>query len=194
MTKKRKKPELILGLVGLPCAGKGILSDYLAEKHNFGYASFSGVIKEEIEKRGRVVNRDSLQAVGGELRKNFGSEILAKRVWKNLISSNRQRAVVDGIRGTEEVEFLKKKPNFYLLVIIADLKIRYQRMLDRGKRDEKITWEEFKQMEERDKKAEGRNIDGCIKMADFKIENNGTIKEFQKKIKGLLKKLNSLIN
>ena len=102
--------------------------------------------------------------------------------------------MVDGIRGTEEVEFLKKKPNFYLITVLAKPRIRYQRMINRGRKDEKITWEEFRQMEERDKKAEGRNIDGCIEMADLKIENNGIIKEFQKKIEELLKKLNSSIN
>lgn len=194
MMKKRKKLKLVLGLVGLPCAGKGILSDYLINKHNFGYASFSGVIKEEIEKRSSKVNRDSLQAVGGELRGKFGPEILAKRVWEKLVNLNCQQTVVDGIRGTEEVEFLKRKPNFYLLAVLADKKIRHQRMINRGRKDEKISWSEFKQMEERDKRAEGRNIEGCLKMADFKIENNVIMKEFQEKIEKLLKKLNSSIN
>ncbi len=194
MTKKRKKPELILGLVGLPCVGKGILSDYLVEKHNFGYVSFSGAIKEEIEKRGRVVNRDSLQAVGGELREKFGPEVLAKRVWEKLVNLNCQQAVVDGIRGTEEVEFLKRKPNFYLLAVLADKKIRHQRMINRGRKDEKISRREFQQMEERDKRAEGRDIEGCLARADFKIENNRTIKEFQKEIEKLLRKLKSSIN
>ncbi len=193
MMKKRKKLELVLGLVGLPCAGKGILSDYLINKHNFGYASFSGVIKEEIEKRRGKVNRDSLQAVGGELREKFGPEILAKRVWKEVVSANFQRVVVDGIRGTEEVEFLKRKPNFYLVVVLADTKIRYQRMISRGRKDEKISWSEFKQMEERDKKAEGRNIDGCLKMADFEIENKGTMKEFQEKIDKILEEIDSFL-
>jgi len=194
MMKKRKKLELVLGLVGLPCAGKGILSDYLINKHNFGYASFSGVIKEEIEKRNGKVNRDSLQAVGGELRGKFGPEILAKRVWEKLVNLNCQQAVIDGIRGTEEVEFLKRKPNFYLLAVLADPKIRYQRMISRGRKDEKIPWSEFRQMEERDKKAEGRNIEGCLTMADFEIENKGTMKEFQKEIEKILKKLSSSIN
>jgi dephospho-CoA kinase len=110
------------------------------------------------------------------------------------MTSNHQRAVVDGIRGTEEVAFLKKKPNFYLLAVLADPKIRYQRMINRGRRDEKISWDDFQKMEERDKKAEGRNIEGCLARADFKIENNGTIKEFQKKIEKILRKLKSSIN
>jgi adenylate kinase family enzyme len=60
MIREGEKLKLVLGLVGLPCAGKGVLSGYLVEKHKFGYASFSEVIREEIEKRGEKVNRDSL--------------------------------------------------------------------------------------------------------------------------------------
>ena len=161
MTKKRKKPELVLGLVSSVCAGKSTLSEFLIDKYGFFHTSFSGVIKEEIERRRQEVNRDRLQAVGGELRKKFGPEILAKRVWERVIASGKDRAIIDGLRSVEEARFLKEKPNFYLISVLADPRIRYQRMIKRGRRGESLSWEEFLEMEERDKTAEGRDIEGA---------------------------------
>jgi dephospho-CoA kinase len=189
VTKKRRKPELVLGLVSSVCAGKSTLSEFLINKYGFFHTSFSGIIKEEIEKKGQEVNRDRLQAVGGELREKYGPEILAKRVWERVLVSGKSGAVVDGLRSVEEARFLKGKPNFYLIAVLAKPRIRYQRMIKRGRKGESLSWKEFQKMEERDKKAEGRDIVGCLKMADFKIENNGTIKEFQEKIEVLSRKL-----
>ena len=189
MVKKGEKPELALGLVSPVCAGKSSLSEFLIDKHGFFHTSFSGVIKEEIERRRQEVNRDSLQAVGGELREKFGPEILAKRVWERVIASGKGRAIIDGLRSVEEARFLKEKPNFYLISVLADPRIRYQRMIERGRRGESLSWEEFLEMEERDKTAEGRDIEGCLKMADFKIKNNGTIEEFQEKVEKILERL-----
>jgi dephospho-CoA kinase len=44
-------------------------------------------------------------------------------------------------------------------------------------------------MEERDNKKEGRDIEACLKMADFRIENNGTLKELYQKLDKVLKKI-----
>jgi len=42
-------------------------------------------------------------------------------------------------------------------------------------------------MEARDKTGDGRDVEACIEMADFKVENNGTIEELQKKIEKILR-------
>ena len=118
-----------------------------------------------------------------------GSEILAKRVWERVLASGKSRAIVDGLRSVEEARFLKGKPNFYLIAVLAKPRLRYQRMIKRGRGGESLSWKEFQKMEERDKTAEGRNIDGCLKMADIKIENNGTIEEFQERIEKVLEKI-----
>ena len=185
----KKKPKLILGFVGKFCAGKGVATEYLVKKHKFYYSSCSDRIREEILKRGQEITRERLQEVGGQLRQEFGSEVLAKRTWIDVCRSGGQRAVIDSIRGKEEVEFLKTIPGFYLLAIEANPKIRFQRMVERGINSDPKTWEEFLKTEERDKTGDGRNIQACLEMADFKIENNGTIEKLQKKIEKILKNI-----
>lgn len=185
----RKKPELILGFVGPICVGKGLAIEYLVKEYGFYYSSTSDRIREEIKRHGLKVTRKRLQKFGGELRKKFGSEVLAKRTWDDILHSGAKKAVVDAIRSKGEIEFLKRIPGFYLIAVLAKPKIRFQRIVERGRDDDPKKWEEFLKMEERDKKAEGRDIGGCVKMADFRIENNGTIEELESKIKKVLRKL-----
>ena len=108
-------------------------NDYLVKKHGFFYSSTSDEIREEIRKRGQEITRDSLQHIGGELREKYGPGILAKRAWKRVIESGKNKAVVDSIRAVGEIEFLKKQPSFSLVKVVANQRIRFQRMKDRAR-------------------------------------------------------------
>jgi len=185
--KKRKKdgrkPEIVFGLTGLPYAGKGVAADYLTKKHNFFYSSLSDRIREEIRKRGQTITRDSLQAIGGELRRKYGGSVLAKRTWEKTSESSFQKVVIDAIRAREEVVFLKTKKRFYLIGVSASSKTRFKRMVGKGREsDDPKRWNDFLKMEKRDNRSEGRDIHGCLKMADFTLENNGSKKELYLKI------------
>lgn len=177
------KKRLIIGFVGLPCSGKGTVIDYLVKKHGFFYSSTSDEIRSEIKNRGQKITRENLQKTAGELRQKHGPDIWAKRAWKKVANSGQDRAVVDAIRAVEEIEFLRKQPGFHLMAVLADPKIRFQRMIKRHREGDPQTWQEFLAMEERDKNAEGRNIGACLKMADFELENNGTVEELEEQVK-----------
>ena len=187
--KKREKTELIFGFVGLPCAGKGTAIDYLVKNHRFFYTSTSDEIRDEIRQNGQKITRENLQKTAGELRQKYGPDILAKRTWKKVVVSGRKKAVVDSIRAVEEIEFLKKQPGFYLIAVLADSKIRFQRIKARNREGDPQTWEKFLAMEARDRHAEGRSIDACLQMADFKIKNNGAVEELQRQIESIICKL-----
>ena len=186
MAAKKEKKKIIFGFVGLPCAGKGTVIDYLVKKHGFFYSSTSDEIREEIRRHGQEITRDNLQKTAGEMRQKYGPDIWARRAWEKVLNSGQNKAVVDAIRAVEEVEFLKKQPGFRLVAVLASPKIRFQRMTKRDREGDPKTWEEFLKMEERDKNAEGRNIDDCLAMADFELENNGTIEELEKQIESVL--------
>lgn len=182
----KKQPTVVLGFIGLPCAGKGMVIEYLVEKHSFFCSSTSDEIREEIRQRGQEITRENLQKTAGELRQKHGTDIWAKRAWEKVLKSGQDWAVVDAIRAVEEVEFLKKKPGFHLVAVLADPKIRFQRMVERNREGDPKTWKEFLAMEERDKNAEGRNISACFQMADFEAKNNGTVEELEEQIKKIL--------
>ncbi len=187
------QPKIILGFVSQLCAGKDTALAYLQEKHGFYSSSLSDRIREEIVRQGKEITRDSLQKVAGEMREKFGPMVLAERTWQNVLDKHPGKATVGSLRGTEEVEFFRKHiPNFRLIFIDTDEKIRFARMVERAKttgRKDPVIWKEFKEMMGREQYGDGRNIPATIEMADFKIENNGTLEEFEKKLDELLKKL-----
>lgn len=182
-----KQPKIIIGFTGLMGSGKGVSVDYLVKKHGFVADALSNRITEEIIKKGEEVNRITLPQTAGELRQKFGPEVLAERTWGKIMAENPNRVALDGIRSIEETNFLKKLPNFYLIAIVVDQKLRFERLTKRivPGRTEPQTWEEFLAAEERDTKY-GMNIPGSMKLADFQITNEGTEKEFFQKLDKIL--------
>lgn len=182
---------IIIGFAGKNCSGKGEAVKYLVEKYNFTASSLSDRIRDEIKRKGEEITRETLQQIAGDLRKEFGPQVLAKRTWGKIVSKKIEKAVIDSIRSPEEVEFFKKLPNFYLISIEANPKLRFQRMIGRGNRGhtDPKTWEEFVKSEERDDTGDGRNIEACIKMSDFQITNEGTEQELFKSLDKILSNL-----
>lgn len=183
------QPKIVLGLTGKFCAGKGAVANYLVDQHGFLTASFSDRIREEIINKGQEVTRENLQGTAGKMRQKYGPMILAERTMEHIEKLGAEKAVVETIRSTAEVEFLKKYPNFFLVAVDADAKIRFERMKDRKREKDPQTWEEFLAFDERDIHQDGRNIDECIKMADFVLINEGTPEELEEKVAEMLKKL-----
>lgn len=182
------KRRIIIGLTGPIAGGKGIVAEYLKKK-GFFYSSTSERVREECRQRGIEITRDSLQDVADELRRKFGPEVLAKRTWK--IVEKYPLAVIDSIRGIAEVDFLKSKPNFYLIGITAPRRIRYQRVVSRRRESDPITRKEFLAADKKDFKSGqgkfGRNITACLKKTDLLLHNNQKVKDLEKKVEFWLK-------
>lgn len=177
-----KTPELVVGFVGLPCAGKGTAIDFLVSNYGFFYTSTSDQIRRELKKNGEDISRESLQRVGGELRKKYGGAVLAERTWGEIIRARPDKAVVDSIRGIEEVRFLKRQPHFYLVAVSASDRIRFERMRERNRSGDPESWAEFLAVNRRDLRGDGRNMRACIDSADFKIENDGSLAKLEKRL------------
>lgn len=185
-------PKIVLGLVGKFCSGKGSVAEYLAKNHGFKAASFSDRIREEILSRGQEITRENLQVVGGEMRQEFGPAVLAIKTWEYIQKNGAEKAVVETPRSVEEIEYLKKLPNFFLINVDSDSKVRFERMKKRNRESDPQTWEDFVSSEQRDLKGDGRSMEECIAMADYHLENNGTQEELHQKIEKLIERLGNL--
>ena len=184
---------MIIGLTGKNAAGKGELANHLKSK-GFAYLSLSDALREEATKRGLDHSRDTLIHLGNGLRKKFGNGILAKRINEKIKkgwSIRKKDFVIDSIRNPGEIEELRKNKGFLLIGVVTDQKIRFQRLLKRGRLGDAATFEEFKQQEERENndEASGQQLDKCLELADKHISSNGTIeeanREFDEWIRGL---------
>ena len=173
---------MIIGLTGKNAAGKGEIADHLKSK-GFVYFSLSDALRDEATKQSLDHSRDTLIRLGTEMREKHGNDILAKRI-NEKIKQNKGNFVVDSIRNPGEVEDLRKNDSFILIGVHADAKMRFERLMKRGRAGDSRTFEEFMEHEKKENNNEGagQQLDKCLEMADKTIDSNGTIEEANKDI------------
>lgn len=189
---ERNKP-LIIGITGAFGSGKSTAASFFAAK-GFNKITLSSFLEEEAKKRNiNKITRKVLQDIGNKLRLKYGKGILAKRTLEYLFKNKIQRAIVDGIRNIGEIEELRKNSNFKLVSIVADRKIRFNR-LKIVKKNETHTWELFNKLDYRDvgvgEKETGLQVAICVLLADYFINNNETLEDYKKKLKKILDQIN----
>lgn len=184
--------KLYIGVVGQIACGKGILVDYLIKKLGFISFSLSTIVHDEIKKRGiKSFTRKTLQDVGDNLRKKYGNDILTKRALAILEKQKKSRVVIEGIRNPGEIEYLKKNPNFTLIGVKAKRELRFKRLLQRSKQWDPKTYTDFIKVDRRDlgvgQKKSGQQVGRCLACCDYVLTNNKDVKDFERKIKRLVK-------
>lgn len=174
---------MIIGVTGPIAAGKGAVVRYLKSK-GFDSFSLSDVLRDECVKKHLEVTRENLQKMGEDLRKKFGKGILAQRILEKVTKN----AVVESIRKPEEVEVLKKASQFHLIGVSAPLKLRYERLVKRAREEDKdkLSYNNFLEIS---KNAAEQEIEKCIRMADFVIENDCSIEELNNKVENIISSL-----
>ena len=71
---------MIIGITGTLAAGKGAVVEHL-KNVGFTHFSMSKFIAKEVGQRGLAVNRDSLVAVGNEIRAKHGPGYIAEQLY-----------------------------------------------------------------------------------------------------------------
>lgn len=192
--------KIYIGIVGQIASGKEVFAEYLIKKYGFCTFSLSTVLHQELQKRGVTsFTRKTLQDIGDELRRVYGDAVLAKRAIEilnndNLPAGRQGRSVViTGIRNPAEVMYLKKIPRFTLVAVRAKRKVRFQRVLWRGKPWDPKTWRDFYKTDRRDygigQEKSGQQVGKCVKLADHMLTNNSDTGRFYRKIEKLVEKI-----
>lgn len=182
---------LIIGVVGQIASGKGILVKYLTEKLDFAPFSLSSIIHAELKKKGdKEFTRQTLQDVGDKLRREYGDDILARRLNEVIIKGQKKsRVVVEGIRNLGEIEFLKKNTNFILIGVKAKRELRFKRLLSRGKLWDPKNWNDFVKVDRRDlgigQNKSGQQVGKCLAYCDYVLTNNKDLRGFERKVEKL---------
>ncbi len=185
----REIQVLVLAFVGAPAAGKTEAAS-VAKEMGIPVITMGEVIREELRKRSLPLNDENAGRVANELREREGMDAIAKRcipLIKDVEGKKAERTVivVDGIRGIAEVETFKKEfgDDFVLVRVDAPLQLRYKRIKSRGRGDDVLSVEEFKN---REKRELGWGMEEAMKKADKVVKNEGYLEEFKEQIKGIL--------
>ncbi|MEM7818659.1 MAG: AAA family ATPase [Candidatus Aenigmatarchaeota archaeon] len=187
--------EKVVGITGTIASGKDTVKKILQSKFNCYTVSLSSIIKAELEKKkNKNFSRKNLQDLGNELRKKYGTHILAMLAVEYL-QRDKELIIIDGIRNPGEVDFLRKKfgNKFVLIGVDANPEIRFERIKKRGNDSDPKTWEEFLEIDKRDQGENepeyGQKTKECLEKADFLIINDSTLEDLEKKVNEIAEKI-----
>jgi dephospho-CoA kinase len=177
----------LLAIVGMPGAGKSVVVDHLRSK-GWTVVHFGAVTMRELERRSLVVNESNERVVREGLRRKHGMAAFAKLSMDEVQSGlSKGPTVIDGLYSWSEYKFLRSQlsERFYVVNVFTSRQIRYDRLLHREVRPLSN-----KEAEARDF-AEIENLEkgGPIAMADFTLQNDGTMEKLYSEIDKLLELL-----
>jgi len=167
------KDTLIVGLTGMPGAGKTTVANYLSEK-DIPLLIMGDVVREVAENDGLAPTSDNLAKLMLRLRKRNGPEAVAHLIVnkiKLMKKEDKQLSVVivDGIRSMAEVQVLRRIGSVKRLAIHGSTLTRYTHVRERGRSDVPSNIVEF---DKRDKIEMDVGISNAIALADETISNN----------------------
>jgi dephospho-CoA kinase len=183
---------MLIGLTGPNAAGKGAVAKYLMDQ-GFAYLSLSNVLREELRRRGENIERQNLLSLGNELRKSDGPGVLAERILERIIEG--PSCVIDSIRHPAEVEVLRRRSDFFLVLVDAPVEVRFERTRRRGREKDPGSFEAFLELEQRElsgKDEDHQQLFKTMQMADYTVRNDGSMQELEEKIDMMLSAFESV--
>ncbi len=177
----------IIAIVGMCGAGKSVACDLLIKK---GYEKvyFGGVTIDKLKEDGLEVTPKNEKYMREKLRNELGMGAYAKILLPKIKELSKEHDVVlDGLYSWEELKILKEEfANLITIAVIVDKSVRYERLSIRPTRP-------FSKAEATDRDiSEIENIAkaGPIAFADYYIDNNKTIADFEIRLDAILCNLN----
>jgi dephospho-CoA kinase len=167
------KNVLIVGLTGMPGAGKSTLAELLFRK-GIPVVIMGDAVREAAKRANLEMTDVNLGKLMIKLRKEKGSGAIAylvlDRIRSIIVSSPRVKAViVDGIRNIEEMKVLASLGTVKLLAIHGCSLVRFKHVKARARSDAPNKEIDFS---ERDRRELIVGISEAIALADESISNN----------------------
>jgi len=179
--------KIIFGFSGLLSSGKGTVVKYLEEKHGAKGYRFSSMIRYVLDRFYLPHTRENMVLASEALREKFGDDILSKTMAEDVKKDNTELIIVDGVRRLSDIKFLMLLPNFVLVKIETDYKIRYERLIKRGENsdDNSKTYEQF--LADHQKSTE-ITIPEVMEKATETINNDGSLEDLHNQLDTLVAK------
>lgn len=183
------KEVKILAVVGMSGSGKSKVIEYLT-KRGVPKVYFGGIIYKAMEEAGIERTPDSELVFRQEIREKEGKDFVVNRVMgeiRHLIDAGQRRIVLDGVYSWTEYKVLKKEfpTGITVVAVVAPKRLRHKRTEKRAERPfnarEAIErdWSEIENLEK----------GGPIAIADYYIDNSGTVEELYKQLDRVLKEI-----
>ncbi len=183
---------MIIGITGSIGGGKGTVVDYLKEKKEFAHYSSSDRLTEILQERGDVVDRDGMARIANELRAQNPAGVPAETFKQYEKDGKPDNAIFEALHSVPEAEFIKSVSGI-ILGVTADSDVRYERISKRGGVKDNVSKERFVEQQEREERGSDdpnkNNIFDVLKIADYTIDNSGTLRELHMQVDQILEKV-----
>lgn len=160
--------KLFVCVTGMPGSGKTLVAKCLAQKLGL-YVNMGDVVRARASEAGIEPTAENLMRLAQELRRAYGSDVVAREVIK-AVSSYDGVVVVDGVRNVDEVRAFSGVAPTLIVAVHSSPKTRYSRLRVRGRSDDPETYVEFQR---RDMKELELGIGSVIALADVIVVNEG---------------------
>lgn len=167
--------KIIIGMTGPFGSGCTYIAKEILKNMGYEYISLSTILKDEV-RADITTTRTELQDFGNKLREEQGADILARKAYERIRESDNKKWVIDSIRNTHEIKFLREAiGTFYVAAIWADQDVRWKRVESKYNRN-RIDFEADDTRDSRENSENGQQVTLCYQMADIIILNNKDIK------------------
>jgi dephospho-CoA kinase len=179
----------ILAIVGMCGSGKSTAIDYLTER-GIPKVYFGGIIYKAMAEAGveRSEDGESEKKFREEIRAKEGKDFVVKRAIKeakDLIAAGQKRIILDGVYSWTEYNILRKEwpTEMTVIAVVVPKALRRKRLAERPDRPF-----DAQAAAERDR-SEIENLEkgGPIAIADYYLDNSGTVSELHENFAKLLK-------
>lgn len=175
---RRTSMARVVAVCGMPGSGKGEFANVLLS-HGIPVLSMGDMVRAEVRRQELEESPGIFGEIAAQLRAEHGEDILAVRLADAVDDHLKSHALVliEGMRGTaERIVFQQRwQQQFHSLAVDASPETRFERIQNRG-RSEDGNREAF---EVRDNRERGWGLEQIIAEADFLIDNNVELNEFQ---------------
>jgi dephospho-CoA kinase len=175
----------VIGVTGMPGSGKGLVAA-VARSLGFKIIRMGDIIRDEAQKREADIGETAIN-----LRQEYGDFIVAQRCVDKIkiVESNQPENqpglyIIEGIRSLFEVNLFKNNfQNFKVISVNSTPSTRFKRLIKRKRTDDSDLRTDFEKRDTRELKF---GIGEVIATADYMVINEGSIKKFKIRIRGIL--------
>jgi len=167
----------VFAIVGMPGSGKGEVVRLLSAK-GMPVVVMGDLVRASAAEAGKGNDDMNLGKFANDERQEFGMGIWAKRTIQKI---KNECIIIDGLRGDAELDEFRRTygDKLIIMAVHASPEIRFQRLVERARKDAPVTKKEFM---DRDAREIACGIRRAMAKADLVVNNEGGLQDLKKEL------------